>query len=162
MKPIDGSDGLASDPPSISLTQTTGNLNMADLYKLFKGATNLETEGVWFEIAEGVKFLMARAGGANKKYNRVFQSLMKPHMRAYRNGTLDDAVSNKIMRQAFAKGVLLDWEGVQDESGNTLEFSYDNAMKLFTDLPDLFDALFDEAGKLGNYTLKEMEDSGNA
>jgi hypothetical protein len=61
------------------------------------------------------------------------------------------------MVQAFAETVVLDWEGVLDREDNEIPFSSENVVKIFTDLPDLFDVIQEEASNLTNYLMEEIE-----
>lgn len=134
---------------------------MKTLFDTFKTNEDLEKNGVWYEIQPGVRFLVARAGGSNKAYQRALSAKMKPYQRQYQNGTLDPEVAQNLLRDVFIDSVLLGWEGVTDREGQPLEFDHNNAQWLFRELPDLYDALSDEATKVSNYLVQEMNESGN-
>ena len=135
---------------------------MATLFDTFKTSADLEKNGVWLEVQPGVRFLCARAGGLNKKYQRVFSAIVKPYKRQYDNGTLDPEMADTLLRDVFIKSVLLDWEGVTDKEGQPLEFNENNAQWLLRELPDLYAALQEESAKVSNYLVKEIEEMGKS
>jgi hypothetical protein len=131
---------------------------MAGLYDIFETSKSHETQGVDFEISKGVRFTLARAGGANKKYQQIMTKLMQPYQREFNNGTMDSEKMQDIIVLAFVKGCLLGWEGVTDRAGQPLEFNEGNALKLFAELPDLFFALNEQANKVANYRIEQVEE----
>lgn len=133
------------------------------LYKQF--ATNPELENKGIELNFGVnddeteiKFYVARAGKSNKKYQKALENAVKPYRRQMQLGTLSDEVSNKIMLEVFATTVLKGWENVQDEKGNVMQFNKENAVKLLTDLPELYDALTAAANDVANFREESLEE----
>lgn len=120
------------------------------LYSKFKSDPALEKNGVvlqygFVENADGepdlerpIGFRVARAGGANVAYAKRLEAAIKPHRRQIQTETIDAKVAERLMMEVFVETVLLGWENVQDENGNDLPFSKQNAIKLFTDLPDLY------------------------
>lgn len=132
---------------------------MSNLYALYETDGNYETNGIDLEVAEGVRFRVARAGGSNKKYQQVLSKLIKPYQRQFENGTLDEGKAGEIMQQAFIRGCLLGWQGVTDRNGEPMEFNEGNALKLFGDLPDLFEQLQEQAKKVSNYRSEDIEEA---
>lgn len=63
---------------------------------------------------------------------------MKPYRRQIQNETMESALVERIVKEVYAETVVLGWENVEDENGNAMEFSVENCIKLFDDLPDLF------------------------
>lgn len=132
---------------------------MSSLYDLYETDTNHEVNGVEIQVAAGVKFTVARAGGQNKKYQQILSKLMKPYQRQFEQGTLDNDKAGELMQLAFIKGCLLGWEGVAGRDGEPMEFNEGNALKLFGDLPDLFTTLNEQANKISNYRVEEIEEA---
>lgn len=137
------------------------------LYKQFATDTKLEKEGVLIAYGLNSKgattaFRVARAGGSNVKFLQAMEAAMKPHRRAMAAGTMDRKLLNKLVREVYCRTVVLDWENVEDADGNDLPFAYDNALKLFTDLPDLFDDLCGQSQDQAIFrqSLRE-DDAGN-
>jgi len=136
------------------------------LSKHFKTDESLEKAGIEIDY-DSVKVRIARAGGANRRYAKRLEALMKPYRRAIDNGTIPDEVSQKIVRTVFAETVVLDWEtkikdaepgkdpvykkGISPEdaglepSDTLLPVNVDNVCKVFSNLPDFFGDLRDQA-----------------
>ena len=133
------------------------------IYNLFDVNEDLETKGFILEMVEGdakIEFVIARAGGANKKFSKRVQQLLKPHQQAWDRGTLDENMTEKIFNRALAEHVVLGWTGITDRDGEELEYSVENCMKLLTDLPDLKEIIFDEAKKVSNFIDAERLENG--
>ena len=116
---------------------------MSNLYKTFKTNKNLETDGVTVNYGtnsngEKIEFLIARAGGSNTKFARLLEAKMKPYRRQIQTDTMDPKVAKQLTLEVFAKTIILGFSGVEDENGVALPYSYENVIKLMTDLPDLY------------------------
>lgn len=135
---------------------------MTTTYSAWETDSSLEQKGIWIEPGGAGSFLVARAGGSNKAFTKRFQRLMKPHRKAIQADALQDEAAMKIMVESFVDTALLDWKGVTGRDGKKITFSKANALKLFDDLPDLFQDLL---GSAQNYALFLMEireeDAGN-
>lgn len=131
---------------------------MSKLYSAYKTDKIAEEKGVWVPES-GSKFLLARMGGANTRYQRALALAMKPHMREVQLGLIDEATAEPIMRKVFIDTVLLDWQEVADENDVPMDFSAANADKLFADLPDLYSRLREEAGSYANYRAEALKQS---
>ncbi|MGD9210528.1 MAG: hypothetical protein PVI90_07120 [Desulfobacteraceae bacterium] len=123
------------------------------LKKQFATDKNLETKGIWVDYGD-VRIRIARAGGANKKYTKRLDQLTKPVRRAIQIGSLQEERSQIILRTVFAETVVLDWQvkigedwkkgidpedaGVKADGDKLLPVNFENIVKVFTMLPDLF------------------------
>ena len=113
------------------------------LYKQFATDKNVERDGVVLSYGKNSKnkditLRIARAGGANIRYTKLLEAAIKPYRRQLQNETMDNGVAEDITMRVYAQSVVLGWEGVEDENGNDMEFTVENCMKLFKDLPDLW------------------------
>ena len=122
------------------------------LYKTFKTNESYETEGIWLEYgyldddeSKPIRIKIARAGGQNKAFAKALEKATKPHRKALQAGMLDDRVADRLYKGVFAETVVLDWMNVTDPDGNLLEFTQENVLKVFNDLPDLFVDLREQA-----------------
>lgn len=120
------------------------------LYKSFKTDTSLEKDGILLEYGKNSKgnpiaIRIARAGGANSQYTKRMEAKVKPYRRQIQNETIERALLEDIVKEVFAETVVLGWENVEDENGNDMSFSKENCIKLFTDLPDLFTDVQEQA-----------------
>ena len=137
-------------------------------YGVFKTDEHIESTGVRIDYGE-FWFLLARAGGANTRYTKLVTEKLRPHRRAIQTETLPDALGRKLMLECFIGGCLLGWgsltygEGsIAGPTGEAIPFTHENALRVLTDLPDLFDALRVEADNQSNFRKGSLEtDAGN-
>lgn len=111
---------------------------MAGTYGHFKTDSDKEQVGIVVDFGEAGKFTIARAGGSNTAYEKALAKATKPYRRIIQAETIDPAMTEKLVAQVFVDTVLKGWEGVTDQDGKVFPFNRVNALKLFTDLPDLF------------------------
>lgn len=111
------------------------------LYKMFGTDKNLERDGVWVDYGNGIKILLACAGGANHRYSKTMERVMKPFMRQIQTKTIDGDLLHKLLREVFAEAVILGWEGVVCAEGKPLAFTLENAISLLEDLPKFYEDL---------------------
>ena len=114
-----------------------------NLYKQFKTNPDLEKSGIFIEYGknskgENISFKVARAGGDNVRYTKYLESKLKPHRRLLQLDSMDPKLLESIILDAFCNAVLISWSGVEGEDGKEIKFSTDAAIKLFTDLPELY------------------------
>lgn len=133
---------------------------MGGTYEQFKTDLRLEQEGITLDLGEAGKFLLARAGGSNKKFAKKFKDVSRPHRRAIQNQSIDDETANQIMVESYADAVLMGWSGVTGSDGQPLEFNRANAIKLLTDLPWLFEEIRRAAEDAALYRLEVREEDG--
>lgn len=113
----------------------------SNLHSLFKTNTNLEADGVWFSIGNGVEFCIRRFGGSNsQKVKLAMTKFYKPHARLIELDQLPIKDTALISAKIFAEACVVDWKGVEID-GKEEAYSFDKAVKLFTDLPELFAVL---------------------
>lgn len=148
------------------------------MYAQFATDSDFEKKGIWVEFA-AFRVLIARAGGANKKYERVLEAKTKPYKRAILNETMDPGKSLQIYREIYAESIVLKWEvkipdakdpdnedkftwkaGIEnpEPGGPILPFNKDNVMLSFNNLPDLFLDLKVQAEKMALFRKQDLED----
>lgn len=125
-----------------------------NLHKLFATDAAAETEGVTIPVGEGVTITIARMG--NEKFKKAYQRLCKPHRTLIRQGLLDGETEKKLLIAAIAEGVLLGWDGLEQD-GAALAYSKEAAVKLLTELKDFADFVADEARRLDNFRDKDLK-----
>jgi len=134
----------------------------ANPYKDFETDSNVEKTGVSIDYGS-YQIVIARAGGANQKYNKVLNAKMKPHTRLIENEQLDPKISDLILYETYASTVVLGWTGVTDREGKAIPFSEKACIKLFQDLPALFLDLREVASKIDAFKVLDLEESaGNS
>lgn len=117
------------------------------VYKRFKTSESCERDGVWLDYGDGVRVRVARAGGSNRRFLKAMERFRRKHKRRIDLDLLDEDVARPAVIDIFAETVVLGWEGVANEEGTPLECTKENVVKVFTDLPDFFDAVRDDAAR---------------
>lgn len=129
-----------------------------NLDKLFKTSTTLQTEGVDFAIDDKTSFKVRHFNASNPRVKAAMASHYKPYARQIELGTLPQEKTDEITIKLFVDVCLVSWSGVEDDQGKPIEFTKENAQKLFKGLPALFEALWKHANDFANY----KEDLGNS
>jgi hypothetical protein len=124
------------------------------------------TQGVWREYGSGIRIRILRAGGSNKKYERIGSAILKPYQRQISRGTIDSDVTRTLLRELYAKAVVVDWIGVKDIKGNDVPCTSENVEGLFEAVPDLFDEVMTDATTIATFADEEVvsavEELGNS
>lgn len=137
------------------------------LYKNFATDQNVERNGVVLQYGynskkEPIEIRVARAGGSNIQFAKRLEHELRPYKRMIANETMDPKQAEKILISVYADTVVLGWSGVEDREGNAMEFTKDNVVKLFTDLPDLFADVQKQSQNAALYRADIREDeAGN-
>ena len=132
------------------------------LYAQFGTDKNLECTGILLQYGQNsqgkdICIRIARAGGSNKQYQKRMEALVKPYRRQIQNETISNDLMEKLVQQAFAETVVLGWENVEDKDGKPMEFTVDNCLNLFKDLPDLFKDIQDQAQRSALFKAEVLE-----
>lgn len=85
--------------------------------------TDLENSGVVRDYGQ-YRVTIARAGGANKHYEKTLEEVGKPFEVAAATGSMDNQLAVKIMQKVYVKSVIRNWE-VKDEDGEWVQGLYD-------------------------------------
>ncbi len=125
------------------------------LQKQFATDAAMETKGIVIDYGMD-RVRIARAGGANKKYEKLLEKKTQHIRRALSVGAIGSEQSMAIMREVFAETVVLGWEvnkgtetvpkwerGIDpvdagEAAGRLLPVTIENIKKVFIKLPDLF------------------------
>jgi len=131
------------------------------LYSQFKTDENLERTGIVLEYGNNSKgkpmgIRIARAGGSNSAYLKLMEAALKPYRRQLQNDLMDNGTIEKVLREVYAKTIVLGWENIEDAEGKPLEFTVEHCVKLFTDLPDLFTDVRSQAEKSALFRAEIM------
>lgn len=125
----------------------------------FKTDRTKESEGVWVPIGEGASLLIARMN--NERYKRVFVELTKPYRTQVRTGTLSEELAAEILRKCYARAVLLDWKGLQDDDGNDISYSVEEAEEQLK-IPDFMSLVEELSNARELYKREADEQAGNS
>lgn len=142
------------------------------LRKTFKTDRTAEVEGVDVEVAinehngEPIKIRIARMSTSNKKYTKALNKATTPHRSAIQNDALDNELARKMLQKVFIETILLGWSNLPKseltgDEGDTeaLEFTAENALALFNEMPDLYDDWEGRAQKAAAFREAETEAS---
>jgi len=138
------------------------------LYKTYQTDANLETKGVLFEPDTDTRIRVKRAGQTNPDYLKSLKKRTKPHQRAIENDTLPPEVDKRLIAEVYAESVIADWEtnvdgewkrGIVLGDGELHPFSFDNVVKILTDLPDLFADIQGVANRAAMYRKEDIEEA---
>lgn len=140
---------------------------MKSIYDVFQTDQDVEKSGIKIDYGP-FYFLIARAGGANKRYSTRLEALLKPYRRAIQTETMDEKVGLDLVAQAYAETVILGWGHVDKDGkvvdgvvlgrdGKPLELTVDNVKRVLLDLPDLFKDLREQAEKAALFRVQVKE-----
>lgn len=129
-----------------------------NLDKFFKNSKDLESQGIWMDISEGVGFLVKRFGGYNSEpIKKAMAKYYKPYAKQIEMGTLSQEKSAEIMFRVFVEACVINWQGIEID-GEKKPFSVDDCVKLFCQLPELGDAVVQYSSDSKSY----REELGNS
>lgn len=115
--------------------------------------------GSWIDFKDA-KFLIAHSG--NVRFQRAMQRLQKPFRRKIDKGEMDPADQKRILIQALAEAILLDWQGVSNASGQAVQYSRELAIKALTNDDELREFVIEYSLDLANFKAAEEELEGNS
>ena len=110
---------------------------------------------------------IARAGGANKRFQKTLEARTRHLKRLIQTDSLDNEQAEPIVREVYAEAVVLDWElkqpdgswvqGIEGPGGEVLPVNKENILLTFNNLPDLFADVKEQALKASLFrsALKE-------
>lgn len=128
----------------------------SNLDSLFKTDKALEQQGITLEFGPA-KFQVKRFGGWNSQHVKAAMAkYYKPHARSAENGTLTQEQEQTILVKTFVYSSMVGWSGVVIDKVEQ-EYSPENAIALFLELPELFKAVQEQAADVSNF----KEDAGN-
>lgn len=130
---------------------------MATLYEVYTTDESLEQgEGIDLEFGDTV-FEVRRAGGRNREYQAELRKLTRPLRRQIENDLMTPDQYMQILRRVFARTVVLGWrhkptgKPVITTPQGELEFNEANFLKVMSDLPDLWDQIFEQCTQMSNF-----------
>lgn len=130
----------------------------SNLDKLYKTDSNLEKDGIWFDIDENVGFKIKRLGGKNStEVKKAHAKHYKPFARQIKTGTLSSEKELEISIKTFVESSVVDWKGIEIDA-EPKEFSKEQCEKLLIQLPELANTLIEYATSYEYF----KEDLGNS
>jgi len=131
------------------------------LYSAFKTDKDAEKKGVILNYsADNFRVTVARAGGANKRFEKALDRIRTPHKRAIQTEKIDLETATAILMEAYAEAIVVNWETCTDKEKDTwvsgieqegtdelLTVNKENLLKTFKNLPDVFQDIRSQAEK---------------
>lgn len=141
-------------------------------FDMFSTDKSKEAEGIVLNYSDVFWIKITRAGGANEHYKRILTEKLRPYRRAIQTETIDEAASARLLREAVAEGVVQEWgTGIYPngkgfipgpKGEEPIGFSVENVIMVFERLPELFNDVYEQAGKVSLFRATEAEvDAGN-
>jgi len=134
------------------------------IFDIFETDSDVETKGVLLRYSDTIRILVARAGGSNKKFERLIKNMTKPHrqlLKAMSAGTASDSdakVLEGILQEAYSQSVVLGWEGITERDGTVIECTPANVKALFERIPQLWNDIRDFAANYMNYLAEDTDE----
>lgn len=138
-------------------------------YEMFQADKTKETSGIWLDFGS-FRVKVARAGGSNVQFAKVVEEKTRPYRRAMEQGVMDAKVGDRLLAEAFAECIILDWkvqndagelvQGMHAPDGSIQEFTKEHVVQTLLDLPEFFSQLQTETMKLANFRRDAMKDEG--
>lgn len=124
-----------------------------NVYEALETDPKKELDGIEVKVGDAT-LKVARAGGANRK----FQSVLRELIRGLRPD--DEEGNERALAKAYAQCVVKSWENVDDRDGTPLECTPENVERVLLDLPVLRDAITLATQNFENYLVVEREEMG--
>lgn len=133
------------------------------LYDLFAVNNNEAEDGKWFQMGREIWLKIRRF--KSKKSVKVRTALEAPYARVNRRGTqLPEDVQEEITAHHLAEGIVADWKGIYDKSGQPVPYTKENAFAFISDplLREFRDRIAEISIDINNYIDdKEVDEEKN-
>ncbi len=141
------------------------------MYEQFQMSGSLEVKGVELDYGS-FRVTIARAGGANKKYERLLAAKRKPYTRQIQTETMSEDLANKILQEVFTETIVLRWEtrvgedefqvGIRpppgENNGKLLPFNKESMLFTFKNLEELWLDIRAKANQVSLFREQELEE----
>lgn len=152
---------------------------MGSMYKSFETDPTMEKQGIWLDYSS-FRLRIARAGGSNKKFQKLMETRTRPHRIAIKAETFENEQALEILKGIYADAIVLDWEvkvqpeqvegqppvtpvwqrGIEAKDGSLLPVNKETIIATFTNLPDLFTDVQEQAATAALFRTQLLEDAG--
>lgn len=116
---------------------------MVNLRRAYGMDEQKKEHGRWFPLSVRVDGeapgRVKLASYRSARFQRVHDNLLRPHRKKMRLQTWTAEEGRRVLAEACAKALLLDWEGIEDERGNAIPFTEDNAREALLQCDEFFD-----------------------
>lgn len=132
------------------------------LFDTFATNAKAEAEGRWFNFPANTDktvpgFLLARMSRTNPKYQAAVERVGRTFKTEMKLDILSEPMAFEPMLEVFCDTVLLGWRNVQQKDGTVIDYTRENAIRLMTTLPALYDVLREHANSLSAYRDEQIE-----
>lgn len=117
---------------------------MSNIFDMFETDVQLEKDGVILDYGKNKKggdmrIRIARAGGANVQFLKVYENITKPYRRQIDSGLkLPKDLNDKLNRQLYALAVVKECSGFEERDGTAIATTTpEEIMAFFERLPNL-------------------------
>lgn len=125
----------------------------------FDKENNQFEDGVWMPF-DGSEFLIAHSSSV--KFQRALARLQQPHRKRIEAGTMDPEESKRIVCQAMAEGVLLNWRNVISSAGEPVDYNKARGTEALLKDPSFRDFVSEVSMAATNYVQTEVEELGKS
>lgn len=140
---------------------------MTDLGKMFATNSEREVEGVILMFGDA-EIRVARAGGANTKFTRMFEERTRPYRKQIELKVIKEDVMTRLLAEVYAEAIVVSWRTrvvTKDEfgadvvsyedtitvNGEKLVFSKENVVKLLLSVPVIFQEIRETSMAFSNF-----------
>lgn len=132
------------------------------IFTQFKTNKNCEENGILVRFKPNEdgsipSFRIGRASRSNKRWLVAFEAKTRPYKTEIKDGIINDEDAQRINLEVFCSALLLGWSNIQDSDGQDIQFTYDNAIRLFTDLPELYEMLGSKSSDMSNFLESNLK-----
>jgi hypothetical protein len=149
---------------------------LMSMYDLFKTDPSKEANGVVVGFGK-FRVTTRRAGGANKKYQKVMEELVAPYRRIIQLGSMQEGKMRELLAEGYARAIVTNWEyevitdsadglseptvewkqGLELPDGKIGEVTPENVKAVLMFLPDIFNVLKEVSETIQNYRTEDDE-----
>ena len=122
----------------------------------FKVDADKETKGVWCDVGEDLRLLIA--GADNAEYRKYRDHLLQQVARHARSKQAAEKIEDITMR-AMARHVLLGWENLDDDNGEPIPYSHEKALGVLRESRELYTIVAGYANDQALFRAEELEDA---
>lgn len=125
---------------------------------VFRSDLDKEREGVWVPYrGTGVRLRIARLG--NPHHAEVHRRIVEQRLTDLNARELSDEQNLDAQKEAVARAVLTDWDGVVDAEGQPLPYSPETALEFFRDpeMHRLYAFVFEQSMRDENFRKARIE-----
>ena len=141
------------------------------LRKIYGTNKDKEVSGVRLEVGmndfnnKPIFITVSRMSRNNQKYQQAFSDKFDPHMAAIQADALGEAMARKLTRELFADEILhnvenlplSDLTGKEEDNDKIMEYTRENVLALFEELPEVYDDWEARAKKAANFRDKAVK-----